>query len=490
MTKPFRSIVRPLAFVVLCCMLRLHASAEPTFSAEPDVRVTTAAPQAILGDASNMRLYFLRDFKIYSATSTDGFTFGEEAGVRLSSSTGPLLTISSITAFSLLPLDAGGYRAVYSAYDSTGALHVYSATSTDGLGWANDAGTRLSPSTSSTVLGSPRLIELSNGDWRLYYVQGTSTGAASSQGVFTSLSTDEGLTWSIGTLVLSKKTSEIAVSTLTNARVRLFYTASLSTETAVTQIVSALSSDANGTAFTDESGIRFATAAAAGQLSSVVVARSSETYRWRAYYGFTQTNSTITHTLSAITLFPFVKSFSPTSVNRSDPAATFTITGEVFSADPIVTLSKSGQSDIVGTSVYRPSDQTITAVFDTNQKDLGLWSVTVENSDGRSDTLDSAVRITFPGGTVTLLDNLMRPLTGARTQITATVFDDGDVRARIFSLDGRLLRTLIDGHQSAGVITFYWDGKTDDGNTVASGAYLLHVKGPKLDYTGKIVVIK
>jgi hypothetical protein len=172
--RPFQLFLAAFLFFFVCARL----SAAPTFSHEADMRLSTAAPQAIVGASLDLRMYFLRDFQIFSATSTDGVLWGEEAGLRLSSATVPSVSISSVTGFSLLSLNAGGYRAVYSAVTSTAGMRIFSATSSDGLGWANDAGTRIAPTSTFTFVGSPRLIKLSNGDWRLYYVQNIATGSA------------------------------------------------------------------------------------------------------------------------------------------------------------------------------------------------------------------------------------------------------------------------------------------------------------------------
>jgi len=45
------------------------------------------------------------------------------------------------------------------------------------------------------------------------------------------------------------------------------------------------------------------------------------------------------------------------------------------------------------------------------------------------------------------------------------------VRLRIYDLRGRLVKTLTDDHQMAGVKSVVWNGRDDHGGAVASGAY-------------------
>jgi hypothetical protein len=157
------------------------------------------------------------------------------------------------------------------------------------------------------TLTSPRLIELQNGDWKLYYVLGNS--------LFSDRSSDEGLTWSspadnsIGQLM-----GEIAVSTLTDQQARIVYTSSASA--APLEIRSARASSAAGTAgFSVESGVRLSTDT--GFLSFPLLTRSTETFRWRMYYAYRSSAAAIPQIHSALTITPDVRSVSPSAVLRS-----------------------------------------------------------------------------------------------------------------------------------------------------------------------------
>ncbi len=89
-----------------------------------------------------------------------------------------------------------------------------------------------------------------------------------------------------------------------------------------------------------------------------------------------------------------------------------------------------------------------------------------------------------------LTDNLLRPHTGARTKIDIDIFDVGDVAVSVYTLDGQLVNSLYHATTSIGTLTLYWNGKTGEGNVVASGVYFIKVTGPKLDAKQKVVVIR
>jgi hypothetical protein len=68
------------------------------------------------------------------------------------------------------------------------------------------------------------------------------------------------------------------------------------------------------------------------------------------------------------------------------------------------------------------------------------------------------------------------------TTISFTNPHDGRVRLEIIDLRGRLVGTLVDGFASAGRHEVTWNGRTDGGQTVASGVYLA-----RLETAGRVV---
>ncbi len=64
----------------------------------------------------------------------------------------------------------------------------------------------------------------------------------------------------------------------------------------------------------------------------------------------------------------------------------------------------------------------------------------------------------------------------------------GQVSVKLYDLQGRLVKTIFEGHDSTNVK--HWYGKNSGGNTVASGVYLLHIKAGGVEEVHKIVVVK
>ena len=76
---------------------------------------------------------------------------------------------------------------------------------------------------------------------------------------------------------------------------------------------------------------------------------------------------------------------------------------------------------------------------------------------------------------LTLQQNAPNPF-NAVTTIRWTLPRDTDATLRIYDVRGRLVRALVDGHQTAGAYSVTWDGRSDRGATVASGAYFYRLR--------------
>lgn len=486
---------------LLLLLLAAPSAAVPTFVKEDPILLTSATLHAMTGSYTDggggARFFYVRaSSAVYSARSTDGVAFTEEAGVRLSSDTLPLLdiAISSITGFSVLPIDAGGFRAAYSVIGTTGSFRIYTATSADGINWANSTGTAVDAGASG--LGSPALVELQSGDWRLYWTQDFNGGNnPADYRIFSALSTNEGRNFGAASQVLSgQEAREVAAVRLTNNRVRLYYTAPAATQSTATTVLSALSTDALGTSFTVESSVRLSTTAPDG-ISNPFVVRSTAaapSFSWRLYYTYDQavptTASATVH--AAQTHAPDPQTLSPSSVIADKGPFTFSVTGEIISAGVTAQLTQSGQSPITGTGLVRTDDQTLTVDFNTVGQPTGLWNLVLTNANGQTGTLNNAVLLDFAGGSVSIADNLMRPRNGDRARVTVTIFQPGSISLKLYTLTGEPVATLYEGLMAAGTQTFLWDGKNAGGRTVASGVYLLKATGPKLNLIDKIVVLK
>ncbi|MFB3909939.1 MAG: FlgD immunoglobulin-like domain containing protein [Candidatus Eisenbacteria bacterium] len=77
-----------------------------------------------------------------------------------------------------------------------------------------------------------------------------------------------------------------------------------------------------------------------------------------------------------------------------------------------------------------------------------------------------------------------------RTTIRFGLPSAGDVRVEVFDASGRLVRTLVDGQQSAGFHSVVWDGKDDANRSVGSGVYYYKVQAGEKQTSRKMLLLK
>jgi hypothetical protein len=82
--------------------------------------------------------------------------------------------------------------------------------------------------------------------------------------------------------------------------------------------------------------------------------------------------------------------------------------------------------------------------------------------------------------------NPFNPTTTIRFELPRT----GQVRLEIFNITGQRVRTLADGVLSAGSHAVVWDGRADDGRSLASGVYLYRLTGDDFSRTRQMMLIK
>lgn len=491
---------RALAAAALALVLGTAAKAAPIFSGGDAIVLSSATPQAFTGEATYapMRMYWLPAVSsdaphassgpaIYSATTVDGVAWTVESGIRVDTNTVPSVSASSITGCGLQSLSGGGFRMLYSIVSTTGAFRIHSATSADGLAWANEAAVHVDGSTGAYV-GSPKLIVLTSGDWRLYYVSGSTTSLASRK-IWTARSTNQGASWSSFAVALSTLAYEVGASKLTDGIVRLYYTQALSAGSSATVIASAVSSDNLGTTFTQEAGFRVSTTVTTGALSFPVPARSTDSWRWRLYYGAYESFNSTGDVRASLTGSPTPVSLSPGTLYTSASTTPQTILGETFSPAPTASITL-GATTLAGASITRTDDQHIAVTFPTQGQTIGYWNLTVTNADGVPATVSNALFIDFAPGSVVLTNNLLRPRNGTPTSIDVTTFNPGSVTIRVYDINGRPVNTLFEGIQAAGSVTYTWDGRTATGASAPSGVYFVQATGPKLNQKSKIVLIR
>ena len=78
----------------------------------------------------------------------------------------------------------------------------------------------------------------------------------------------------------------------------------------------------------------------------------------------------------------------------------------------------------------------------------------------------------------------------AKTTFSFALPGENKVDFKIYNVDGRVLRTLVNRRLSEGVHNIIWDGCDDAGRRVAGGVYLAQLKSDEMTQTGKVLLIR
>lgn len=160
---------------------------------------------------------------------------------------------------------------------------------------------------------------------------------------------------------------------------------------------------------------------------------------------------------------------------------------EVVGGTVAVTWRYEADEPITGFRVYRARDGKTGDELLTNELALDtgarrfvdatpppgsalLYTVAAVRPDG-SEIRSAAVAVSVAAVRLVLAQNRPNPFNAA-TEVDFVLDRDASVRLRVYDLAGRLVRTLVDEGRPAGPHTAFWDGRSDEGRTVASGAYV------------------
>jgi hypothetical protein len=91
--------------------------------------------------------------------------------------------------------------------------------------------------------------------------------------------------------------------------------------------------------------------------------------------------------------------------------------------------------------------------------------------------------------TTVLHGNAPNPF-GASTRLSFDLARPGRVSLRIYSVDGRLVRTLADSEYAPGRYTIPWDGRDEGGQRVASTVYFYRFEAPDYRSTKKMIRLR
>lgn len=80
--------------------------------------------------------------------------------------------------------------------------------------------------------------------------------------------------------------------------------------------------------------------------------------------------------------------------------------------------------------------------------------------------------------------------TNPSTELSFHLSREGRVRVKVYDVQGRLVRELMDEHRNSGEQRVTWDGSDQRGRTVPSGVYFLHIVAPEGQESKRVTVLK
>jgi flagellar hook assembly protein FlgD len=60
----------------------------------------------------------------------------------------------------------------------------------------------------------------------------------------------------------------------------------------------------------------------------------------------------------------------------------------------------------------------------------------------------------------------------------------------IYSIQGKVVKELVDGYKEAGYHRVIWDGRNDSGESVSSGVYIYRMEAGKFSSVKKMIFLK
>lgn len=125
---------------------------------------------------------------------------------------------------------------------------------------------------------------------------------------------------------------------------------------------------------------------------------------------------------------------------------------------------------------------------------IQMMAIDARDKNNDQVTVSTSAASPVGGGTElpvvsTLHPNYPNPF-NPMTTISFDLAVAGPVRIDIYGIDGRRVRSLVDGRYSAGRHAEVWDGRDAGGRTVASGTYLYIMEAPGIKQTRRMLLIK
>ena len=175
------------------------------------------------------------------------------------------------------------------------------------------------------------------------------------------------------------------------------------------------------------------------------------------------------------------------------PTPHITWTAPTNTASPIVGYSVSLSSEpadqpaLLATTILTFTDFILTQPY--------VWYVKVR-AQNQAGTWGSATGMSFTysivptASDIILRKNYFNPLRGECTSISVQVTAAGHLKVKLYTLMGQLVSSWIDQDVAPGSFSSSWCGRNSAGQSVASGAYILHVEAPDQKKNFKVIVVQ
>ncbi|UCG52648.1 MAG: T9SS type A sorting domain-containing protein [Candidatus Latescibacterota bacterium] len=109
--------------------------------------------------------------------------------------------------------------------------------------------------------------------------------------------------------------------------------------------------------------------------------------------------------------------------------------------------------------------------------------------DGDGEWFSQTTSLTIPTAALVLLQNHPNPFNSSTT-ISFRAPDRMRARLAVYSVDGKLVTTLLNETVDAGIVNVYWDGRDGTGNPTSSGVYFYSLTAGGRTLTKKMVLLK
>ncbi len=129
-------------------------------------------------------------------------------------------------------------------------------------------------------------------------------------------------------------------------------------------------------------------------------------------------------------------------------------------------------------------------VVDPRRTDVSISTLETGDANWEIDTqVDLSRGIGLAPSSVRLLGNVPNPF-NPTTQIRFELPAATQVSLKVIDVSGRVVKTLLVGMESAGVKEVMWDGSNENGQSVASGIYFMHLEAGSESEMKKMALIR